>query len=139
MNLGRRLSVSSLSGSAAAFGLLLSGCLGVPEPAATSDPLVITEAGPGEAADSARARAALLAEMRAEAEASAAQAGTGVSAALRPEPRSAVEVAAIEAELQLIARRRAASANPQEIAALEARAKELKRLAAAAQAGPMRR
>jgi hypothetical protein len=141
MNFGRRFPVSTLGGfAAAAMGLLVSGCVGTAGLRPPGDPPVITETGTvGPAAEPAAARAALLAEMRAAAEASAAQPHTQAGLAARPEPKSVAEVEAIEAELELIGQQRAASANPREIAALEARARELRRLVAAAQAGTARR
>ena len=122
----RRPAVSSLSGSAIALSVLLCGCVALHRPAATGDPLVITETEPAGLMEPAEP--ALL-EEPVEPE---------LALAARPEPRSAEEVAAIEAELELLARRQSASGDRREIAALEARAKELQRLVAAAQAGPLR-
>ncbi len=120
----RRLPVSTLSGPSIALALLLCGCVGIRNPAATGDPLVVTEAAPVELAEPA-----VLGEPP----------GPPLPLAARPEPRSADEVAAIETELELLARQRMDSTDRREIAALEARARELGRLVEAAQAGPLRR
>jgi hypothetical protein len=91
-------------------------------------------------------RAAAVAEIRAQAEASEAlsfpaafESSQTARLAEREEPRTVGDVQAIEAELQLIAERRAAASDPAEVAALEARALELRRLAASQQSGAMRR
>jgi hypothetical protein len=114
------------------YAALLGGCLGAAERGAT-DPLVITESSPAVASNLPQEREAVVAEIRAKAEAGQAMPfpEVGISAeterlAARPEPRSAAEVEAIEAELALIARRRALSPDPAEIAALEARARTLR-------------
>src|SRR5262245_49167742 len=85
-------------------------------------------------------RAAVIADMRAKAEAGDAMPFPDVyqteqtnRLALRGEPRSVGEVQAIESELSVIAERRARTTDPREIAALDARAKELRRLALARQ------
>jgi hypothetical protein len=130
---GRRLSPLAVL-----LALGLAACLGSPDLDSGSDPMVVTEAGsvsypPEQSAE----RAAVVAEMRARAEAGDLlpypdpfQTGQAARLAARPEPYSVAEAEAIEAELAAIARRRAATTDPVEIAALQARADELRRLAA---------
>lgn len=130
---------------AGACGLLLlaGGCTAIPGHE-SSDPLVVTESGAGSAGMTPE-RAAAVAEIRAQAEASGAQpfqdalqTEQTTRLAAREEPRSVGEVQAIEAELLLIAERRAAASDPAELAALEARARELQRLAADQQPAALR-
>jgi hypothetical protein len=132
MNLERLLSVSSFFGPIV-VGFVLAGCSAAgfgPRTAATpSDPLVVAEPPP--TPETATTTPAAVA--------ATTPAPTLAELAARPEPRRASEVAAIEAELDLLAKQRAESADPAEIAALEARAAELKRLAATAGAGSLRR
>jgi hypothetical protein len=85
-------------------------------------------------------RAAVIADMRAKAEAGdtmpfpdAYQSEQTNRLALRGEPRSVQDVQAIEAELAVIASQRSATTDPRELAALDKRAKELRRLALASQ------
>jgi hypothetical protein len=127
--------------AAGALCVVLGGCLGTPDIEASSDPLVVSEAGTvSYAPEQSPERAAAVAEMRAAAVAGDArsypdvfQAAQTARLVARPEPHSVARAEAIEAELDAIARRQAAAVNPAEIAALKARAEELRRLAAAAQ------
>jgi len=135
---GRRTQRESSFVAVAAVGglaLLAGGCMAIPGHE-SSDPLVVTESGT-ESAEMTPERAAAVAEIRAQAEASgflpfqdALQMEQTTRLAARDEPRSVGEVQAIEAELLLIAERRAAASDPAELAALEARARELRRLSA---------
>jgi hypothetical protein len=85
-------------------------------------------------------RAAVVAEMRAEAEAADSmpfpdpyQTEQSARLATRSEPRSVQDVRIVEAELSDIAVRRARTTDPHEIALLNARARELRRLALASE------
>jgi hypothetical protein len=129
---------------AACLALFAFGCMAIPGHD-DGNPLVVTESGPGSANVSPE-RAAAVAEIRAQAEASEAlpfpealQSTETARLAAREEPRTVGDVQAIEAELLLIASRRAAASDPAEVAALEERARELRRLAAASQPANMRR
>ena len=145
MNLQRRQWLVPLIGATVGLGLLVGGCVG-PRGGAAPD---VSLAGADPALTQAEAeltRAAIVADIRARAEAAggrpysaADDAARTAALAARPEPRSVQEVAAIQAELLLIAELRAGALDPQEIAALEARERELRRLFAAAQAGEVRR
>lgn len=147
MNLQRRQRLVPLIGATVGLGLLVGGCVG-PRGGAAPD---VSLAGADPALTQAEAeaeltRAAIVADIRARAEAAggrpysaADDAARTAALAARPEPRSVQEVAAIQAELLLIAELRAGALDPQEIAALEAREQELRRLFAAAQAGEVRR
>jgi hypothetical protein len=137
---------AALAGGAS-ICLVLGGCLGAPDFAARSDPLVVTEAGTVSYAEPrSPERMAAVAEMRARGEAGDAmpypdvfQSAQTARLAAREEPRPVADADAIEGELAAIARRQAAAISPTEIAALKARAAELRRLAAEAQAGALRR
>ena len=147
MNRQRQQRLAPIIWAMAVLGLVTGGCVGArgglaPGPSqAVTDPAL---AGPE--AEAELAQAAVVADMRADAEAarqapdvSVTPAQRTAQLAARPEPRRIEEVAAIQAELLLIAERRASTFDPQEIAALEARERELRRLFAAAQAGEVRR
>ncbi len=129
----------------AALGLALSGCTAAPGMRTATEPvvvpMVVTETGIVALEASEAEPAVAVNPVAADAPAAdiAAPPVTAAALAARPEPRNAAEVAAIQAELELLAERRSAGASGRELAALEARAEELRRLIAAAQAGPLRR
>ncbi len=124
----------------AALGLALGGCTAVPGMRAATEPVVVTETGIATLEASAAESEATVnaAALDAPAADIVTPPETAAAPATRPEPRSAAEVAAIQAELELLAERRSAGASGRELAVLEARAEELRRLIAAAQAGPLR-
>jgi hypothetical protein len=115
------------------LAVMFAGCSSMSVLRPPAEPVAIASTDPE--------RAAVIADMRAKAEAGDTMPFPDVyqteqtnRLALRGEPRSVAEVQAIEAELSVIAQRRAATKDPSEIAALEKRAKELRRLALASQA-----